>query len=301
MKNLITKAMLMVFAMGILVAFSSCEKQENLTADNGSYDSGVVLDMNNSVDRIKNLPDDVRHEIEERAMSRGIDLDHVEERLVTRPNGDVQRIFMVEEDIEMTPEQFRDMLTNKDSDRQYITNNLANNNQTYTVIGYTGSCCALTSKMQTALQWAVNNFNRENLGITLSLSYGTNYQNKDITVYNNGAGGGGGSAGFPFSNGKPYNFVQINAGTDAFNTNVVEHVICHELGHCFGFRHTDYFNRSISCGSGGNEGSAGVGANQVPGIPGFDGNSIMLACFSNDEDGEFSNNDIVALEFMYPN
>ncbi|MEM6801987.1 MAG: M57 family metalloprotease, partial [Bacteroidota bacterium] len=49
-----------------------------------------------------------------------------------------------------------------------------------------------------------------------------------------------------------------------------------------------------------NEGSAGVGANHIPGTPtGFDSNSIMLACFGSNEDGEFGNFDRVALEFMY--
>ena len=74
----------------------------------------------------------------------------------------------------------------------------------------------------------------------------------------------------------------------------------HEIGHCLGLRHTDYFNRSLSCGSGGNEGDGGVGANHIPGTPtGFDANSIMLACFSSSEDGEFGPFDIKALEYLY--
>ena len=154
--------------------------------------------------------------------------------------------------------------------------------------------------MITGLQWAVNNYNRLNLEIDFQLTFGTNFQDKDMVVYNNGASGGGGSAGFPSSSGAPNKFIQINAGTDAFSTNVNEHVITHEMGHSVGFRHTDYFNRSLSCGSGGNEGSAGVGAILIPGTPsGTDTNSIMQACFSSSEDGEFGPFDIVAMEFMY--
>lgn len=189
-------------------------------------------------------------------------------------------------------------LTQQANLEQYRTSALVQNNRTWTVIGYTGSGFALTSKMRTGLQWAVNNYNRLNTGLRFSLSFAAS-TNADMVVYNNGASGGGGSAGFP-SGGRPNKFIQINAGTDGFSTNVNEHVICHEMGHSVGFRHTDYFNRSLSCGSGGNEGSAGVGAILIPGTPsGNDTNSIMRACFSSNEDGEFGQFDIVALEFMY--
>ena len=73
----------------------------------------------------------------------------------------------------------------------------------------------------------------------------------------------------------------------------------HEIGHCLGLRHTDYFSRA-SCGQNTNEGSAGVGAIHIPGTPtGIDWNSVMLACFSSNEDGEFGFYDEVALEFLY--
>ncbi|MGB3465929.1 MAG: M57 family metalloprotease [Cyclobacteriaceae bacterium] len=180
---------------------------------------------------------------------------------------------------------------------QLVSAGSVSNPRTISVIGYTGSCCALTSKMRTALQWAVDNYNRLNIEIRFSLRFAA-ATNADMVVYNNGAAGGGGSAGFP-SNGNPNKFIQINAGTDAFSTNVNEHVITHEIGHSVGFRHSDYFNRSLSCGSGGNEGTAGVGAILIPGTNQFDATSIMAACFSSSEDGEFNNNDITALRFMY--
>lgn len=74
----------------------------------------------------------------------------------------------------------------------------------------------------------------------------------------------------------------------------------HAIGHCMGLYHTDYFNPSLSYGTGGNEGSAGVGAILIPSTPpGFDANSVMLACFSSSEDGGFGPFDEVALEFLY--
>ena len=51
----------------------------------------------------------------------------------------------------------------------------------------------------------------------------------------------------------------------------------------------------------------GVGAINVPGTPsenrwgaaGLDSDSLMISCFDGSEDGEFSNFDVVALEFLY--
>ena len=183
---------------------------------------------------------------------------------------------------------------------QYRTTNLVTGlPRTINVIGYTGGSFALTRKMRTALQWTINNYNAINTNMTFTLTFGTNWQPYDIVVYKTN-GSAGGSAGFP-SGGDPYQFVQIFSGTNSYNTNVVEHVMTHEIGHCVGMRHTDYFNRSLSCGGSPiNEGDAGVGAIHVPGTPtGFDPESVMLSCFSSSEDGEFGFFDIEALEFLY--
>ncbi len=183
--------------------------------------------------------------------------------------------------------------------KQYRTNNLVTgSNRSFRVVGYTGSCCALTSKMRTALQWAVNNYNRLNTALNLTLVFQSNFNNRDMVVYNNGRGGGGGSAGFP-SGGQVFKRVQINAGTDSFSTNVVEHVMTHEIGHSVGFRHQDWRTRQ-SCGQNTNEGQAGVGAILINGTPSSDrADSIMLACFNSGEDGEFTSTDVRALETIY--
>jgi hypothetical protein len=78
--------------------------------------------------------------------------------------------------------------------------------------------------------------------------------------------------------------------------------MAHELGHCIGFRHTDYMNRSYSCGSGGNEGqtTTGVGAVLIPGTPsGPDAKSWMLACIGSGVNRPFNSNDKVALAYLY--
>jgi len=271
-------------AIATLAFMSSCSQDEVSPLDKGGISSDVKEKLLNASFDISDLKA----------------VDRVNPLTNEREVG-----YMIEGDMFLPSSQL-DEVVNAEINRnpaaeQYRTSALVNNNRTYSVIGYTGSGFALTNKMRTGLQWAVNNYNRLNIGISFSLSFSAS-TSADMVVYNNGQSGGGGSAGFP-SGGAPNKFIQINAGTDGFSTNVNEHVICHEMGHSIGFRHSDYMNRSNSCGTGGNEGSAGVGAIYIPGTPGGNGGidqqSIMLACFSNSADGEFSSGDITALEFLY--
>jgi hypothetical protein len=109
------------------------------------------------------------------------------------------------------------------------------------------------------------------------------------------------SAGFP-SGGNPYYQVKVNSnaiGNQPQGT--VASILAHEIGHCIGFRHTDYMSRQYSCGgSAVNEGASSVGAVHIAGTPtGPDANSWMLACIGAGDDRPFNSNDKVALNAIY--
>ena len=110
------------------------------------------------------------------------------------------------------------------------------------------------------------------------------------------------SAGFP-TGGNPHNLVRVNVSAigTANPTTYIATILAHEVGHCIGFRHTDYMDRSYSCGgSTANEGASTVGAVLIPGTPSVaDPNSWMLACIGSGADRPFNANDKTALSFVY--
>lgn len=214
------------------------------------------------------------------------------------PDGSTEKTLLLEGDILMSMDQLENMRPDKVTTKQYRTYNLVSSPRTINVIGYTGGAGqGLTSKQKTALQRAVNNYNALNIGLNFTLTFGTNYSPYDIVVYQNPNGAAGGVAGFP-EYGDPYKWVQIFSGMENYSTATNEHVLTHEIGHTVGLRHTDWFSRQ-SCGQSG-ESAGSDGAVHIPGTPtGYDSSSVMLACFSAYEDGNFGYYDEVALEYLY--
>jgi hypothetical protein len=286
--------------LALLFGFTSCadELDENLQIAPEAT-QGIEVDQDED-GHPEHLPDyDFADAIINHVEAHGVDLSDREPVLIERPDGTVEEKYLLEGDIEVSKEEFKALAQSIEAgEKQYRTSNLVSSPQTITVIGYTGGSYALTYPMQVGLQWAIANYNALNTGLNFSLSFSSS-TNADIVVYRNFQNSGaGGSAGFP-SGGNPYKWVQIYAGMNNYSFNVNEHVVGHEIGHCLGLRHTDYFSRQ-SCGQNTNEGSAGVGAIHIPGTPtGYDANSLMLACFSSNEDGEFGFYDRVALEYLY--
>ncbi len=121
----------------------------------------------------------------------------------------------------------------------------------------------------------------------------------------------GQSAGFPDKAGNPPSPITLNSNPAAYGSpdhedvQALATVMAHEVGHCIGFRHTDYKDRSYSCGGKKyNEralGFLGVGAVYIPGTPtGGDPNSWMLACVNGwDTNRPFNPNDVTALKYLY--
>ena len=161
------------------------------------------------------------------------------------------------------------------------------------------------SHYSTGLDQALSRYN--NLNLRIRFQRVTSGGEIVISGRNLGTSGGGcilgQSAGFPSSSGNPaggFTLSTSSCATSYLNTaNRVDEVIAHEMGHCIGFRHTDYMNRS-SCGQNANEGSAGVGAIHIPGTPTTvtgSYNSWMMACTNSSP--AFSSSDNTALNYVY--
>lgn len=154
----------------------------------------------------------------------------------------------------------------------------------------------LPSSYVAALDECIARYNAENLLITMQrVSSGA-----DISIVS-GNGSYLASAGFP-SGGNPHNQIKVNSraiGNQPQGT--VASILAHEIGHCIGFRHTDYMNRAYSCGGAPtNEGASTVGAIHIPGTPtGPDRDSFMLACIGAGDDRPFNGNDKTALAYLY--
>lgn len=207
--------------------------------------------------------------------------------------------YIVENDIFLSNEDLNKPIDLKAliiaDNEQYRTNNLVTGLPRNITVRVSST---LPSSIVTATDAAIARYNAQNLGLTFSrVTSGGN-----IVVSKAPSGSGYiASAGFPTSTGNPYSSIKFNTTYASWNANTLASIMAHEMGHCIGFRHTDYMDRSYSCGgSYYNEGASSVGAVHIPGTPtGPDAASWMLACIGNGTNRPFNNNDVTALNYLY--
>jgi dual-action HEIGH metallo-peptidase len=202
-------------------------------------------------------------------------------------------IVLTEKDLNITPEMTFLRIAETE---QYRTNNLVGSlPRTISVRVSTN----LPSSYVTAANEAIRRYNAENLRARF-----TRVTSGGEIVFRTAPSGAGylASAGFP-SGGNPYSTIRVNSAFLGSNpgTNYLATIMAHEMGHCVGFRHTDWMNRAYSCGgSPVNEGASSVGAILIPGTPsGPDAGSWMLACIGSGQNRPFNTNDRTALNFVY--
>ncbi len=252
------------------IAFASCKKDAGMSSPE-EISSATLTKIYNQGFGTANV-----QKIEEGYLVEG-DIVLTEEFLNSTPGGNFLRVANAE---------------------QYHTTNL--------VTGPRNITLALDSKLaaqagySAALAEVARRYNAENLSLTFSVvSSGANL------TFVNSNGQYLASGGFP-TGGNPYNLVKVNSraigsGSSTTFVNYLATILSHEAGHCIGFRHTDYMDRSYSCGGAfANEGASTVGAIHITGTPTVaDPNSWMLACIGSGVNRPFNANDKTALSFLY--
>src|SRR5687768_11495560 len=219
--------------------------------------------------------------------------------------------YLIEGDILLSSDQLR-KLANQGPTHNFIVAK-EEHYRTYELVNTGGGIRTITISLgagfpahySTGLDQSIARYNSYNLNIRFQrVASGGEIH---ISGANLGRSFGGGcilgqAAGFP-SGGNPANGFTLSTNKCATSyistANKADEVIAHEIGHCIGFRHTDYVNRN-SCGPGAGESAGSIGAVHIPGTPtNVSGsyNSWMMACTNGS--ALFNAEDVIALKEVY--
>lgn len=219
--------------------------------------------------------------------------------------------YLIEGDVLLTKTQLTEMAGATPSNFLIVGNE--EHYRTYNVVNTGGGTRTITVSLgsgfpayySTALDNALARYN--SYGLTINFQRVASGGEITISAANLGTSGGGcilgQASGFPTASGNPspgFTLSNSSCATSYLNTvDKVDEVIAHEIGHCIGFRHTDYKKRA-SCGPGAGEQAGSIGAVHIPGTPtNVSGsyNSWMMACTNGSP--LFNGDDVIALQYVY--
>lgn len=219
--------------------------------------------------------------------------------------------YLIEGDILLTKTQLSEMAGATPSNFLIVGNE--EHYRTFNVVNTGGGVRTITVTLgagfpayySTALDNALARYN--SFGLNINFQRVASGGEITISAANLGTSGGGcilgQASGFPDANGNPspgFTLSNSSCATTYLNTvDKVDEVIAHEMGHCIGFRHTDYKKRA-SCGPGAGESAGTIGAVWIPGTPtNVSGsyNSWMMACTNGSP--LFNGDDVIALQYVY--